>query len=122
MKIRSILWLSTFSLLGATLASAGTPAPAASSAVASPVSVAAAAPPFCTAGLQKEALPLTPSPSAKAGNCGECSPSPCQGLNINASCYYLTRTGYAIGKCHADSVCTESGFSTACFCRNGPEV
>jgi hypothetical protein len=121
MRTGSILLLSAGLLLGATLAGAA-PAPATDTpAVAAPAAQAA---PSCPSNLfqQEDALPFTPRPLAKAATCGSCSPSPCQGLNINASCYFLTRFGYAIGKCHADSVCSDSGFSALCICRNGPEV
>jgi len=119
MRSRSILLLSACLLLGATLAGA---APADIPAVTLPASEPAQEAPSCDAGLfQQEAFPSSPSP--KAGSlCGSCSPSPCQGLSINASCYYLTRTGYAIGKCHADYVCSGPGFSAGCICRNGPEL
>jgi len=124
MKFRPILLLSLCLLFGATLASATPATPADTPAVAPPASAPAQAAPSCAASLfQQEALPFTPAPSPRAGSaCGSCSPSPCQGLNINANCYYLTRTGYAIGKCHADYVCSDPGFSTGCICRNGPEV
>lgn len=127
MKFRPILLLSACLLFSAALAGA-MPAPPADTPVATPV-VAAPAPapeqaePSCAASPLQEALSLTPNPSLKAGSqCGACSPTNCQGLNINASCYYLTRTGYAIGKCHADSVCSDTGFSARCICRNGPDV
>lgn len=123
MNFRSILLLSTCLLSGVTLASATPPAPADAPKAAPPASAPAQDAPSCAANLfqQEEALPFTtPSPLPMAGGCGSCSPSPCQGLNVNAGCYYLTRTGYALGKCHADSVC--SGTSIRCICRNGPEV
>jgi hypothetical protein len=118
MRARTTLLLSLALLFGASLAGA---TPADTPAVAAPAQAA----PACAAAslFQQEALPFTPPLSFKAGVlCGSCSPSPCQGLNINASCYYLTRTGYAIGKCHADFTCTDPGFSAGCICRNGPDV
>jgi hypothetical protein len=119
MKIRSTLLLSLGFLFGATLAGA-TPADTPTA------SAPAQAAPSCAAAslFQQEALPfVTPTPTPKAGLlCGSCSPTPCQGLNINASCYYLTRSGYAIGKCHADYTCTDPGFSAGCICRNGPDI
>lgn len=124
MRIRSTLLLSLCLLFGAALAGATPAAPADAPAVAPPAAAPGQVAPSCAASLsQQEALLFTPTPSPKAGSlCGSCSPSNCQGLNINAQCYYLTRFGYAIGKCHADSICSDPGFSALCICRNGPEV
>ncbi len=120
MKARFTLLLSLCLLFSASLAGA---TPADTPAVAAPAQAAPACP-AATSLSQQEALPfVTPTPTPKAGLlCGSCSPSPCLGLNINASCYYLTRSGYAIGKCHADFTCTDPGFSAGCICRNGPDI
>jgi hypothetical protein len=123
MNVRPILLLSALLLSGATFAGAATPdAPA-----IAPQAALEQAAPSCGASLsQQEALPfasLTPAPSPKSiSACGPCTPTPCQGKTINASCSYTTRTGFVVGKCHADSVCSGSPVSTLCICRNGPEV
>jgi hypothetical protein len=129
MRLRPTLLLSACLLFGAHLAGAA-PVPPATTPASAPAVVpqapasaqeAAACP---GQGFQQEALPFViPNPSVKAGvSCGSCSNSPCQGAAINSSCYYLTRSGYALGKCHADFTCTDPGFSAGCTCRNGPDI
>jgi len=127
MKLRISLLLSTCLLLGAALASTTPAGPGAAPAPASAVPASAAlapAAPFCAASLStQEPLPFRPSPKPRSGfaiPCGSCSQRSCGGLNVRDTCYYLTRTGYAIGTCHDDSVCSDN--SDLCICRNGPDL
>jgi len=121
MRLGSLLLLAVCLLFGATLAGA---APADTPAAAPPASTPELAEPFCVESVvPQESLAFLPSPAPKAGTpCGSCSPSNCQGLTINASCYYLSQGAYRIGKCYADSVCSGEGFSPSCRCRTGPEM
>jgi hypothetical protein len=121
MRLGSLLLLTACLLLGPTFASAE---PADTPAIAPPASAPDQADPFCVESpSQPESLSFIPDPTFKAGSpCGSCSASNCQGLNINASCYYLSAGVYRIGKCYADSVCSSEGFSAYCRCRTGPEL
>jgi hypothetical protein len=126
MKFRPTLLLSACLLFGAHLAGAApatTPAAAPAAVIPQAPALPQEAPACAGTGSQQEALPfLNPNPSVKAVGCGSCSNSPCQGAAINSSCYYLTRSGYALGKCHADFTCTDPGFSAGCVCRTGPDI
>ena len=121
MRVGTLLLLTVCLLFGATLAGA---APADTPAIAPPASAPEQAEPFCVESpSQPESLSFIPDPTFKAGSpCGSCSPSNCQGLNVNASCYYLSGGVYRIGTCHADSVCSSEGYTPFCKCRTGPEL
>ena len=116
MKIRLCVLGFAALLLTATWVKAQTLAPA-----ASPADPGAA--PFCAAsvaGLDKS-LDLTPRPLLKATfTCGSCSHPSCVGAAVRSSCSYFGAGGLHVGRCVANSVCSDS--STQCGCTNNPPV
>ena len=119
MKARTTLLLFASLLLVASLASAGTPAPADLGAIFAQPAMSSLAGASCSASLAAIPLPGTaPHPIALTGaTCGTCSRSPCVGATIGEACV----VGEQRGTCQPPlgNNCS-GGITFQCQCWSGP--